>query len=154
MTSSAKKKRIPGDARLSQTPEGSFLDYQRNCADALRAGGVSVPEVRPPLPLLWGLCADCPRTVRPQVGSSERYLAHGPAAVVRMHPAMGPLFGVTAQKVRGGRLEERCELELELAEADVEGLQLTGSLLVQAGAHAAGLGFWLFLIPDSLFPDS
>ena len=64
---------------------------------------------------------------------------------------MGPLFGVTAQKLRGGRLEERCELELELAEADVEGLQLTGSLLVQAGAHAAGLGFWLFLIPDSWF---
>jgi hypothetical protein len=111
VTSSAKRRRAPGDKRLAQTPEGSFLDLLRNGRDILRAGGVEAPEV----------------------GSSDAYLAAGrPPFLFRHHPALGPLWAVAAQKLRGGALAADSELELELAEADVEGLRLDGSLLITA----------------------
>jgi hypothetical protein len=111
VTSSAKRRRAAGDKRLAQTPEGSFLDLLRNGRDILRAGGVEAPEV----------------------GTSDAYLAAGrPPFLFRHHPALGPLWAVAAQKLRGGALAPDSELELELAEADVEGLRLEGSMLIVA----------------------
>ena len=46
VTSSAKRRRAPGSLHLAQTPDGSFLDLQRNAADLLtRCGFFRVPEV-------------------------------------------------------------------------------------------------------------
>jgi hypothetical protein len=40
VTSSAKKKRDPGSTRISQTPDGSFYDLQRNAWHLLQQCGV------------------------------------------------------------------------------------------------------------------
>jgi hypothetical protein len=65
------------------------------------------------------------------------YLAHGPAFIFLFHPALGPLWEIIAAKVRRGRLAPGAELQLEVAEADVEALEVEGSLLVTA-SHAMG----------------
>ena len=122
VTSSAKKQRKEGDANLHQTPDGSFLDLQRNVFEMLRGAGVALPEER----------------------SADDFLARGPAASVLIHPAMGPLWEVTRQKIRNGAISEGAELRLEVVEADIDGLRLDGSLLVNArrvmGATASGGG--------------
>lgn len=48
-----------------------------------------------------------------------------------LHPALGPLWSVIAQKVRGGRLRQGAELHLELIDLDWEGVEVEGSLLIQ-----------------------
>ncbi|RMZ54963.1 hypothetical protein APUTEX25_000480, partial [Auxenochlorella protothecoides] len=92
------------------TPVGSFYDLQLNAAELLGRCGFDVP----------------------QVGTVPEYLASGPGLIFLYHPALGPLWSVVAQKLRGGRLAPRAELQLEVAEADVQGLDLEGSLLVLA----------------------
>ena len=44
----------------------------------------------------------------------EEYLARGPGFLFLFHPALGPLWDVIAQKVRGGRLAPGAELVLEV----------------------------------------
>lgn len=70
MTSSAKKRREPGSTRISQTPDGSFFDLQRNAWHLLHACGVSAPEV----------------------GDVESYLARGPGFICLFHPALGAVI--------------------------------------------------------------
>lgn len=48
------------------------------------------------------------------------------------HPALGPLWDVIAQKIRGGCLMQGSELVLEVAEARLLDVTVDGSLLVQA----------------------
>ena len=48
------------------------------------------------------------------------------------HPALGPLYSVIAQKLRGGQIAAGSELELEIAEADIKNLDLNGSLRILA----------------------
>lgn len=46
VTSSAKKKRVPGSTKIHQTPEGAFYDLQRNGWQVLQRCGLrDVPEV-------------------------------------------------------------------------------------------------------------
>uniref|UniRef100_A0A1D2AAQ5 UGP3-like C-terminal hexapeptide repeats domain-containing protein n=1 Tax=Auxenochlorella protothecoides TaxID=3075 RepID=A0A1D2AAQ5_AUXPR len=110
VTSSAKRAAAPGSTAIHQTPVGSFYDLQLNAAELLGRCGFDVP----------------------QVGTVPEYLASGPGLIFLYHPALGPLWSVVAQKLRGGRLAPRAELQLEVAEADVQGLDLEGSLLVLA----------------------
>ena len=49
-----------------------------------------------------------------------------------LHPALGPLYSIISQKIRRGQLALDSELQLEIAEADIENLTLEGSLLVEA----------------------
>ena len=56
-----------------------------------------------------------------QVGEVEEYLEHGPGFVFVYHPALGPLWEVIGQKLRGGRLARGAEVVLEVAEAQVCG---------------------------------
>lgn len=44
----------------------------------------------------------------------EEYLARGPGFLFLFHPALGPLWDVIAQKVRGGALAPGAELVLEV----------------------------------------
>ncbi|KAK9801940.1 hypothetical protein WJX73_008251 [Symbiochloris irregularis] len=111
VTSSAKRRRVPGSTHLAQTPDGSFLDLQRNAADLLqRCGFRCVPEV----------------------GEVQQYLETGPGFIFLFHPALGPLWDVISQKIRGGSLAPRSELVLEVAEAAVTDLCVDGSLVVTA----------------------
>ena len=45
VTSSAKRKRPPGSLKIHQTPDGSFLDLQRNARDMLLRCSFQVPQV-------------------------------------------------------------------------------------------------------------
>ncbi len=112
VTSSAKRRRAPGSAALAQTPDGSFLDLQANAAELLARAGVAVPRVP----------------------AAAEFLAAGPSFVFLYHPALGPLWDVISQKVRGGRLGRHAELVLELAEAALEEVDVEGSLLIEADA--------------------
>jgi len=60
------------------------------------------------------------------------YMQEGPDAVFLYHPALGPLYSLIGQKVYGGSLSLGSELQLDLADAQIENLSLEGSLLVSA----------------------
>lgn len=110
VTSSAKRQREHGSTQLAQTPDGSFLDYLQNALEALQQGGWSVPRIN----------------------TAEEYVREGPGTITVLHPALGPLWNVIAQKLRGGKLRRGSELRLDVAEADIEALDLDGSMRVEA----------------------
>lgn len=111
VTSSAKRKRKAGnEASIAQTPDGSFRDLMLNARDLLTLCGV-----------------DCE-----PIGSVDSYLVNGPRFIFLFHPALGPLWDVIAQKLRGGRLVGRSEFVLEVAEADISDLHVDGSFIVDA----------------------
>jgi hypothetical protein len=66
------------------------------------------------------------------VGSPSEYLERGPGFVFLAHPALGPLWSVVGQKLRGGSLAARAELQLEVAQACLQGVHVQGSLRVLA----------------------
>ena len=68
VTSSAKKKREPGSLKISQTPDGSFYDLQRNA---------------------WHLLQQCGLKGLPELGSVQQYLDQGPGFIFLYHPALG-----------------------------------------------------------------
>eukprot|EP00955_Chlamydomonas_euryale_P045004 353034-Chlamydomonas_euryale.AAC.1 len=111
VTSSAKKRREPGSLKISQTPDGSFYDLQRNA---------------------WHLLQQCGVQVLPELGSVEQYLEKGPGFLALFHPALGPVWEVIAQKLVGGALHQGSELVLEVAEAALRNVDVRGSLLVRA----------------------
>ncbi len=69
-----------------------------------------------------------------QVGSVADYLARGPGFVFLAHPALGPLWRVVGQKIRGGSLAPRSEVQLEVVEACLRDVHVAGSLRVLADA--------------------
>ncbi len=109
--STAKREFVLG-ASLLETPEGCFLDLLKNNIDLLLRCGVQVPQVH----------------------NAELFFAQGPSCVFLYHPALGPLYSVIAQKIRAGRISLGSELQLEIAELDMENLDLKGSLLIHAEA--------------------
>nr|AAY31019.1 low photochemical bleaching 1 protein [Chlamydomonas reinhardtii] len=111
VTSSAKKRREPGSARIAQTPDGSFYDLQRNA---------------------WQILQRCGLKNVPEPGSPEQYLEKGPGFIFLFHPALGPLWDVISQKLVGGSLAQGSELVLECAEARLVDVDITGSLQVYA----------------------
>ena len=78
------------------------------------------------------LLKQCGVVVDVPVGSVDEYLSRGPGFMFLHHPALGPMWEVIAQKIRGGRFIDRSELVLEIAEADIEQLTVDGSLLIHA----------------------
>ena len=52
-----------------------------------------------------------------QVGDVDTYLEHGPGFLFLFHPALGPLWEVIAQNLRGGQVIPRSELILEVCPA-------------------------------------
>jgi hypothetical protein len=112
VTSSAKRKREPGSLKIHQTPDGSFYDLQQNARNMLLLCGMHVPEI----------------------GSVDKYLTNGPGFIFLFHPALGPLWGVVAQKIKGGKIAHRGEVQMEIAEACIHDLDVVGSLLIEADA--------------------
>ena len=112
VTSSAKRKRKPGSLKIHQTPDGSFYDLQQNARNMLLLCGMQVPEI----------------------GSVDKYLTNGPGFIFLFHPALGPLWDVVAQKIKGGKFAHRSEVQIEIAEACIHELDVSGSLLIEADA--------------------
>lgn len=68
----------------------------------------------------------------PKFQSEEEFLREGPRVITLFHPALGPCWEIIGQKIRGGKLEEGAEMQLEIADLDMEGVVVRGSLLVHA----------------------
>ena len=108
---STTKRTFKAGVYIDQTPVRSFYDLQA---------------------IYRTLLADHCHLQAPELGSFDDYLERGPLFVLDIHPALGPLFDVIGQKVRGGQISEGSELQLEIAELDMENLHLVGSLRIIA----------------------
>lgn len=106
----SKKGYIEGESIL-ETPEGCFFDILHNHYD-----------------LLKNYC----KVDLPHMNSEQEYLQNGPAFLIDIHPALGPLYQVISQKIRGGTLANGAEMHLEIAELDLSQLHLEGSLIIYA----------------------
>jgi UDP-N-acetylglucosamine pyrophosphorylase len=109
-TISTTKKAHENGKSLLETPSGAFYDLMLNASELLKWCGVDIPE----------MCR------------SEEYLKSGPTILFLYHPALGPLYEVIRQKIRGGRWKKGAEMQLEIAEVLIESLDLEGSLLIEA----------------------
>lgn len=107
--STTKKSYKLGESPVA-TPEQAFYDLLSNHYSLLKQCQFDLPS--------WS--------------TIEEYLVKGPSCLFIFHPALGPLYSVIAQKIRRGRLAEGAELQLEIAEVDIEELTLEGSLLIHA----------------------
>lgn len=103
-----KKVHVPEKSML-ETPEGAFYELLQNHYELFTH--------------------HCKMDI-PKLNAEKDYLHHGPSFMTSFHPALGPLFEVIAQKIRGGHLRTGAELKLEIAELDLENLQLEGSLQI------------------------
>ena len=110
-TISAIKKMLQPESSLLETPEGCFYDLLLNAYELLtQYCFISLP----PLPTV------------------EEYIHLGPSFLLFYHPALGPLFSIIGQKIRKGQLHFLSELTLEIAEVEIEGLDLAGVLQIKA----------------------
>lgn len=103
--SCTKRQYVEGQSLL-ETPEGCFVDLLKNAEELLRVHchfELPPPSRESDLPFLFVY-----------------------------HPALGPLYSIIAQKLRGGAMGAGSECQLEIAELDVESLDLQGSLVVRA----------------------
>lgn len=107
--STAKKVYLPGKSSL-ETPERCFYDLFLNA---------------------YALLKNCEMEV-PALLSFEEYLEKGPSFFFTYHPALGPLYSVIQQKIKGGKIHPQSELICDIAELSLENLDLQGSLLIQA----------------------
>ncbi|MEM8728107.1 MAG: UTP--glucose-1-phosphate uridylyltransferase [Chlamydiota bacterium] len=97
--------------RMLETPEGCYYDYMLNAAELLKD--------------------HCRMTV-PPFPDQKTFAAKGPSFLFSYHPALGPLYPVIGQKIRGGTLCNGSEIQLEIADLELENLYLNGSLLIRA----------------------
>ncbi len=105
-TLSAIKRKYTYGTSLLETAEGCFLDVLANNRQLLEQ--------------------NCRFSI--EKGSSEQTVG----LIFLYHPSLGPLYSIIAQKIRGGRATDTSELQLQIAEVDIENLSLEGSLLISA----------------------
>jgi UTP--glucose-1-phosphate uridylyltransferase len=110
--SAAKREFSPG-MPLLETPEGCFFDLMKNRANLLKE--------------------QCRMTIS-ELHDEEEYLTKGPSFIFLYHPGLGPLYSVIGQKIHGGNIGYRAELQLEIVEVQVVNLDLEGSLLIRASS--------------------
>lgn len=123
--STAKKVYFPGKSTL-ETPERCFYDLMKNSSQLLESCGFSLP----PFPSL------------------ESYFEKGLPFIFLHHPALGPLYSIIKQKLKGGKLHPHSEMVLQISEIYLENLDLKGSLVVQAKNPTGHMG------PDGLLHPS
>ena len=103
-----KKELTPGSS-LVETPEGCFLEQMSNAQELLKEY----------------CCFDIPEM------HGGDLVVH-PSCIFFYHPALGPLYRIIAQKIRGGSLSLGSELQLNIVNIDIEGLEVAGSLIIEA----------------------
>lgn len=120
-TISTTKKSYKAGSSLVGTPEQAYYDLLSNHYSLLKQCQFELPP--------WK--------------KIEEYLLEGPSCIFIFHPALGPIYSIIAQKIRSGHFTNGAELQLEIAEVDIENLSLEGSLLIKAisplGNHQDGL---------------
>jgi len=95
---------------MLDTPEGCFYDVMQNNYDLFsKYCKLELPELR----------------------DQDSYIKDGPNHILLFNPALGPIYSVISQKVRGGRLFEGAEVQLEIAEVDIQNIEIDGSLIVE-----------------------
>jgi hypothetical protein len=105
----AKKAYLPGKP-LSETPELCFYELLFANRELLKLCGFHLPPNAAP----------------------EEYMKQGPTTLFLYHPALGPLYSIIRNKLRGGQIAARSELVLEVAEIDISHLAVDGSLQIRA----------------------
>lgn len=96
---------------LIDTPEGCFLDLQNNYRDLLvNHCGISMPQEQ----------------------GEEDYMENGPDCITLLHPALGMLYPVIGQKIKGGKIAKGSEFILEISEVDITDVDLEGSVIIEA----------------------
>lgn len=68
----------------------------------------------------------------PEINNEQDFIKSGPSFILDYHPALGPLYSVIQQKVKGGSLSENALLDLSIAEVDICNLCVAGSLKITA----------------------
>jgi|688.fasta_scaffold05921_25 hypothetical protein len=68
----------------------------------------------------------------PGIGTQQDFIENGPAFIFWYHPALGPLYSIIGQKIKGGVLGKGSEMQLEIAELEMENVTVEGSLLIHA----------------------
>jgi len=110
-TISVAKQSYSPEKSLTDTPEGCFFDLMQNYRD-----------------LLINHC----RINLPNEQDEKDYLLNGPDCLTLFHPALGMLYSVICQKVRGGKIASNSEFILEISEVDIFNIDLEGSLIIEA----------------------
>ena len=95
--------------KLRETPPGCYFTMLRNWQE------------------LFG--ERCGMELAP-IPSEEEYVKGSIPYHINFHPRLGPLWSIIAQKVRGGRVAEGAELQLNIAQVDLVDLDLDGSLRI------------------------
>ena len=109
-TISVAKKAYEKGLSMRETPELCFHELLFAARELLALCGFTLPEDR----------------------SAEESMIHGPSFVFLYHGAIGPFYSIIKQKIRGGTLNLGSELILEIAELNLENLELDGSLQILA----------------------
>ncbi len=110
-TISTTKRKSTAKGALLETPEGCYYDYMLNAHELL---GTYCNLELPPFP------------------DGAAFAKEGPPFLFSYHPSLGPLYSIIGKKVRGGKLANGSELQLEIADLNIENLTLEGSLLIHA----------------------
>lgn len=110
-TISTTKRKSSLKGEMLETPEGCYFDYMLNAKELLET--------------------HCQMEL-PFFPDEKTFTREGPSFLFSYHPALGPLYPIIGQKVRGGKLVNGSELQLEIADLDLENLHLEGSLLIHA----------------------
>lgn len=105
-----KRQLVDGQSPL-ETPEACFYDILTNA---------------------YELFSEYCQFEMPLLPPFEKNIREVPSFIVRYLPAVGPLWTIIAQKIRRGKLELYSELQLEIAEVDIQDLILDGSLIIHA----------------------
>lgn len=105
----AKKAYILGKSLL-ETPECCFYELLQAARELLSHCGFALPPMY----------------------SLEEAMERGPDCAFFYHPALGPLYSIIQQKLRGGKLTSGSELFIEVAELDAENVAVDGSLRIMA----------------------
>lgn len=66
----------------------------------------------------------------PEWNTLNDYLDFGPSILFLFHPALGPLHSIISQKIRKGFCAKGSELQLEIAEINIENIHIAGSLRI------------------------
>lgn len=92
------------------TPDQAYYDLLSNNYELFKASDFKLPAWR----------------------NFEQTQTDGPSCLILFHPALGPLYSIIKQKIRRGEFGLGSELQLEIAECDIENLKLKGSLLIES----------------------
>lgn len=104
-----KKLHQPGQP-IQDAPEGALWQMLNVHHDLLKQCGFKLPPKQ----------------------TEAEFVKKGPNLFFTYHPALGPLFSIISQKLRKGKISPYSELKLDIAEIDLENLNLQGSLVIKA----------------------